>query len=139
MSSGSSAPENRQALWLTGFPTGSDKLYAYFTTLNTFRNYVGSSDSSFLTATPTYDAPLSNVLSVRKGNMMLFISSEGSQASSTSLASSGWSANTDLIDVLSCQKVTSDGSGNAAVNMSGGLPVALYPTNDLSGSGLCSL
>ncbi|KAJ4483787.1 glycoside hydrolase family 13 protein [Lentinula aciculospora] len=139
MSSGNNAPQNRQALWLTGYPTGSDKLYTYFATLNTFRNHIGTSDSAFLTAKPTYDAPLSTVLSVRKGNMMMFISNEGSKTSSTKLTSTGWSANTALVDVLSCQSVSSDGSGNAAVNMNGGLPVAMYPKSYLTGSGLCSL
>ncbi|KAJ4467525.1 glycoside hydrolase family 13 protein [Lentinula lateritia] len=139
MSTGNNAPQNRQALWLTGYPTGSNKLYAYFATLNTFRNHVSTSDSAFLTAKPTYEAPLSTVMSVRKGNMMLFISNEGSKTPSTKLTSSGWSANTALVDVLSCQSVTSDGSGNAAVNMNSGLPVAMYAKNYLTGSGLCSL
>ncbi|GAW02566.1 glycoside hydrolase family 13 protein [Lentinula edodes] len=120
MSTGNNAPQNRQALWLTGYPTGSNKL-------------------AFLTAKPTYEAPLSTVMSVRKGNMMLFISNEGSKTPSTKLTSSGWSANTALVDVLSCQSVTSDGSGNAAVNMNSGLPVAMYPKSYLTGSGLCSL
>lgn len=137
MLSGSSAPYNRQALWLTGYPTGPDTLYPYFTTLNTFRNHVSTSDNTFLTAKPSYSAPTNNVLSVRKGNTLMYISNEGSKAPSTTLTSTGWPVNTVVVDVLSCQKVTTDGKGNAAVNMSGGLPVVLGLESALVGSGLC--
>ncbi|KAJ3768703.1 glycoside hydrolase family 13 protein [Lentinula raphanica] len=139
MSTGTSAPQNRQALWLTGYPTGSDKLYTYFATLNTFRNHVSVSDSAFLTAKPSYSAPSSTVMSIRKGNMVMFISNQGSKATSTQLTSNGWSANTPLIDVMSCQSVTTDGNGNASVNMNGGLPVVMYPKSYLTGLRLCSL
>lgn len=140
MLSGNSAPENRQALWLTGYPTGSGTLYPYITTLNTFRNHVSASDSGFLTAEPTYDALTDNVLSIRQGNMMVYISNEGSKApTSMTFISTGWSADTILVDVMSCQRITADEEGNAEAKMNGGLPIALYPKSYLTGSGLCSL
>lgn len=53
-------------------------------------------------------------------------------------ANTGFTANQAVIEVLSCTAYTADSSGNVVITMSGGLPRVLYPSANLSGSGICS-
>ncbi|TRM69341.1 glycoside hydrolase family 13 protein [Schizophyllum amplum] len=134
---GASDPNNREPLWTSGYATGSDKLYDYFNTLNTLRNFLVK-DSSFASAQAQYTALSGSVLQIEKSGLRVLLANTGSGQDS-SVTVGGWSANESLVDALGCTHVTADGSGNAHVTVKGGLPVALYPESKLSGLGLCSM
>ena len=64
----------------------------------------------------------------------------GGAAQSVTLVTSdtGFTAGEGLVDVLSCVGYTADGSGNVAVELET-LPVVLYPTAGVVGSGICGM
>ena len=51
----------------------------------------------------------------------------------------GFGDSETAVEILSCQVVTTDGSGNLEVSMAEGLPRVFYPKAQLAGSGVCSL
>ncbi|KAF7340243.1 Alpha-amylase [Mycena venus] len=73
---GSNDPLNREALWLTGYST-TNNLVPTFTVLNTFRNYLVKSATSFITTLATYTLLSSSVINVRKGNVVLVLTNSG--------------------------------------------------------------
>ena len=143
--SGSGTPLNREAIWLSGYSTSSE-LYLWITRLNQLRNYAIKQDATYTTskAVPIYSD--SQSIALRKGNngyqiVSLFTNvGAGGVSAAVVLPSSqtGFSANQALVDVLSCESYTTDGSGNLNVASSAGLPRALYPSARLSGSGICT-
>jgi alpha-amylase len=42
-----------------------------------------------------------------------------------------------VVDVLACKKFTTDGKGDLGINISGGVPLVLYSSKQLEGSGIC--
>ncbi|TRM66837.1 glycoside hydrolase family 13 protein [Schizophyllum amplum] len=134
-------PDNREALWLTGYPTGGDKLYDYFATLNQLRNWLvwNADEADYLTAKPSYEvASDAHTLIASKGVMKLLASNVGS-GSDPKVATSGWSAGADLVDALTCTTLTADSRGRATATMPDSAPVAILPTSYLAGSGICGL
>jgi alpha-amylase len=51
--------------------------------------------------------------------------------------SSGFDAGMDVTDVLACDKFTTDGKGDLGINIKGGVPMVLYSSQQLEGSGIC--
>ena len=143
--SGTGTPNNREAVWLSGYSTSS-VLYTWITTLNQLRNYAIKQDANYTTsdASPIYSD--SQTIALRKGDNGYQIVSiftnvgAGGVSAAVVLPSSqtGFGANEALVDVLSCESYTTDGSGNLNVASSQGLPRALYPSARLSGSGICT-
>lgn len=76
------------------------------------------------------------------GNQIIgvFTNSGSGGSPSVTLTSSqtGFTANQDLVDVMSCTSSTTDSSGGLAVTLSGGVPRVYFPADGLSGSGICS-
>ncbi|KAL1669729.1 glycoside hydrolase family 13 protein [Schizophyllum commune] len=134
---GASDPNNREALWTSGYATGSDKLYSYFGQLNTLRNFL-IQDGGFASAKAQYTALSNNVLQIEKSGLRVLLANTGS-GSDSSVTVGGWGSGETVYDALGCQEFTADGNGNAQVTIKGGLPVALYPKSKLSGSGSCGL
>jgi len=142
---GAGVPHNREALWLSGYPTTSE-LYGWIAKLNAIRTWAISRDPSYLSyhAHATYSD--SNAIVVRKGHgnfqtIAIFTNAGAASATTThTMASSatGFTAGQTLVDVLSCSLSTADAStGSVTVTLVGGLPRVLYPLNGLSGSGIC--
>ena len=142
---GGGVPHNREALWLSGYPTTSE-LYGWIAKLNGIRTWAISRDPSYLAyrAHATYSD--SNTIVVRKGHanfhtVAIFTNAGAASATATyTMASSatGFTAGQTLVDVLSCSVFTADAStGSVTVTLVGGLPRVLYPLNGLSGSGIC--
>lgn len=65
-----------------------------------------------------------NNIAVQKGKLLSALTNVGSQgaAASFELSGTGYSANEQLVDVLSCSNITADASGNVNVAYQGGLP-----------------
>lgn len=144
--SGSTIPTNREALWTSGYNQNSD-LYKHIQMLNAIRSRAIYIDDAYLTykADPIYaDA---STIALRKGEAGAAIVSvytnrgSNSGGSTMTLAASrtGYSANTDLVEVLSCATLRVDSRGNLGVTVSNGLPGVYYPRQKLIGSGLCGL
>ncbi|KAH0037353.1 alpha-amylase, partial [Aureobasidium melanogenum] len=141
--SGSSVPNNREALWLSGYSTSS-QLYPFIATLNMIRKQAIKQDTGYLTykAYPVYSD--ASTIVMRKGTtgsqvIGLFTNKGSSGSSSFTLSSeaSGFTAGQAVTDVLSCTSYTADSNGNIAISVNAGAPRVLYPTSKLAGSGLC--
>lgn len=141
--SGGSTPDNREAVWLSGYDT-SATLYSWITNLNAIRSWAISEDSTYLTylAWPIYSD--SHTIGMRKGNtgkqivgVYSNVGASGSTTVALEASSTGFTANQALTDVMSCDSFTADSSGDLSVTISSGLPRILYPTSALSGSSIC--
>lgn len=141
--SGGSVPDNREAVWLSGYDTTAE-LYTFITQLNAIRSWAISKDSTWVTyqAWPIYSD--SHTIGMRKGNVGLQIvgvySNVGSSGSTTvtlEAANTGFTAGQALTDVLSCTAFTADSSGDLSVSISAGVPRVFYPTAALNGSSIC--
>lgn len=117
-------------------------MYHFFTSLNTARQAAGNASSSFFTTQMNISALSSNELLISKPPLISILSNQGSSSSSSSFnlmipsSSSGWAASTTVIDAISCSTFTTDGSGNLAVGIQGGMPRVMID-NSKKGS-LCS-
>ena len=142
---GGSVPYNREAIWLSGYPTTSQPLYNHIAQLNQVRNRAIAQGSDYLTyqAWPTYSD--ANTIVVRKGfdgNQIVGVfSNKGAGGNSYTLnvpaADTGFTAGEQVVEILGCTTITADGSGNVAVPMAQGLPRVLYPLAKVTGSGIC--
>ncbi|KAF8151957.1 alpha-amylase A precursor [Mycena galopus ATCC 62051] len=73
---GSNDPLNREALWLTGYPT-TNNLVPTVTLLNAFRNYLVANGAQFVMTLATYAVVSSSVLILRKGDVVLVLTNSG--------------------------------------------------------------
>ncbi|THX53195.1 alpha-amylase [Aureobasidium pullulans] len=140
---GSGVPNNREALWFSGYSTSST-LYPFIGTLNKIRKQAIKQDTGYVTykAVPVYSD--ASTIVMRKGTtgsqvVGVFTNKGSSGSSSFALTSSasGFTAGQSITDVLSCTSFTTDSNGNLNIAISAGLPRVLYPTSKLTGSGLC--
>ena len=68
--------------------------------------------------------------------MLTLLTNEGSTSTPQwSVPNAGFSANEELVDVLSCTKVNADANGGVTVKGSGGNPQVLMPTSTLPKGG----
>ncbi|KAH8897894.1 alpha-amylase [Thozetella sp. PMI_491] len=141
---GGSTPENREALWLSGYST-SFELYTWITSLNQIRSHAISQDAKYLSynAVPTYND--SSTIALRKGfdgfqivGIFTNVGSAGVASVTLSSSETGFTASEQLVDVMNCAPYTVDSSGSITAQLLGGLPLVLYPRTPLTGSGICS-
>ncbi|PLB45628.1 alpha-amylase [Aspergillus steynii IBT 23096] len=139
--SGSHDPENREALWLSGYDTKAP-LYKATATLNRLRKHASRVDPEYLN-TQTY--PIYKGLSemgFRKGRegrqVVMVLSTQGSQSGEyTVRMMNGYQPSFVVIDVFTCKTYTINDMGELRLDMDKGEPRVLYPTNLMHGSGLC--
>lgn len=141
---GTADPANRQALWPSGFNTNAD-LYKYIRKLNSARKLVTTRDSSYVTSKVKVIQPNSKVLVTAKGSaswqvLSVFTNVGAGASTSFNLASTmtGLTANSKLVDLLTCNVYSADSTGNVAITISSGLPLILYRAEKLSGSDMCA-
>ncbi|WVR07490.1 hypothetical protein IAU60_004532 [Kwoniella sp. DSM 27419] len=122
---GGNDPANREPLWASNYDTSAD-MYKFFASLNAVRKAAGAASSDFYTNQMTVTSPSSSSIMVVKGPLVSILSNSGSSASDATVnvqaSSSNWAANTKIIDAISCESLTTDGSGNLAVTVKQGLP-----------------
>jgi alpha-amylase len=73
-------------------------------------------------------AMFENELLIAKPPLFSLLSNRGSSGSTNttiSSSSSGWPAQTTIIDAITCNTYTTDSSGNLAVSITGGMPLVL--------------
>ncbi|KAJ7259649.1 glycoside hydrolase family 13 protein [Mycena rebaudengoi] len=129
-------PENREALWLTGYPT-TNNLVPTFTILNLLRNYIVKKDSGFLTILAEYKLLGNSVASVRKGSLVLVLTNSGSGVTTNTIID-GFGVGMNLVEVLTCTQMRAGMKGQLPVTLRGE-PMVLYPRFLLSGSKICGL
>jgi len=135
---GSSDPANREALWLSGY--GEDKdLVKHVSALNAARKAAAATDSKFISTPMTFPNTSETTMAVSKPGLLALFTNVGSSGSATwTVSKSGFSPNTELTEVLSCTKVTTDANGGVSAVAVSGLPqVYVASTAVTTGSGLC--
>ncbi|KAI0640874.1 glycoside hydrolase family 13 protein [Trametes meyenii] len=135
-------PANREALWLSGYV--EDKpLVKHVKALNAARKTAIAANSNFVTtATKFLSTGSQSTMAISKAPLLTLLTNGGSSSSSSwTVPDAGYQANEELVDVLTCNKVTADGKGGVTVQGSGGNPQVLLPTSALSkvGSSCSSL
>ncbi|KZT05143.1 glycoside hydrolase family 13 protein [Laetiporus sulphureus 93-53] len=124
---GGNDPYNREALWLSGYV--EDKpLVKHVRTLNAARKAAINASSEFLYTALTFPSVESSTLAVSKYPMLSLLTNGGeSSTPSWSVSDTGFSAGTELIDVLNCTTYTVDSSRGLDVTGYDGLPIVLLP------------
>lgn len=143
--SGGSVPNNREALWLSGYPSSS-VLYTHIQKINQLRSHVISQSSAYVTSKAAVVFSNNSTLVTRKGSVPYSVlgifNNLGSQSASSmlSLSSSetGFGDNEQVIEVLSCNAYTTSSSGTLTTTILNGLPQVFYAAAQLQGSGICS-
>jgi alpha-amylase len=135
--SGGSVPYNREAIWLSGYNKAAT-LYTHIAKINAIRTQaIKNDEQGYLT---TNAVPLStnqHTIVMRKGGndtqvigVFSNVGAGGRGANvSVSASGSGFDGGMQLTEILSCGQYTTDGQGN--------LPLVLYSTLQMKGSGLC--
>jgi alpha-amylase len=121
---GGDEPASREALWFSSYQTQDKPLVEHVTKLNAVRKACIAADSKFLSTQMKVVANNTNNIAVQKGKLLSALTNVGSKgaASTFALTGTGYSANEQLVDVLSCANVTADASGNVNVAFIGGNP-----------------
>jgi alpha-amylase len=142
--SGGAVPNDREAIWLSGYPTDSE-LYTWIASINQIRNQAIYKDSGYLLykAYPVYSDDSTIVM--RKGDtdyqIISVFTNLGAGGSSYTLtlpsSDTGFSDSQSVVEIGSCTVTSTDSSGNLDVPMASGLPRIYYPQAQLTGSGVC--
>ncbi|KAL3455939.1 glycoside hydrolase superfamily [Aspergillus heterothallicus] len=140
--SGGNNPQNREAIWLTGYKTDA-VLYKLFGTLNTLRKHVIRLGADYLDSAtaPIYrdDGALAFKKGIEGRHVVMLLSTQGStQASEFTLGLKvAYNAGTDVTEILHCTNHTVADNGEMVVSMDKGEPRVFFPTSLMGGSGLC--
>ncbi|KAF2634086.1 family 13 alpha amylase in complex with acarbose [Massarina eburnea CBS 473.64] len=143
--SGFADPANREATWLAGYSRDSE-LYKLTAAVNQVRNRALTINTTY----STYDTWAvwndTNTIALRKGfdgkQIVSIFTNKGNSSDSWTLSlpstSSGWTSGFEVVEVLTCAKLTVDTDGNLNVPMEGGAPRIYFPTAAVGDSGICA-
>ncbi|KXT05837.1 hypothetical protein AC578_1103 [Pseudocercospora eumusae] len=138
--SGDVDPYNREPLWPSGYNTKSS-LYTFIAKVNGARNLAIRKDSTYAaTKSKVVYSDTKIMVTLKQGLLSVFTdfgSSSGGSAIVTP-SKTGFAGSTKYTDLLSCNVVKTDPSGNLAVSISYGAPRVFYKTSELSGTDLCA-
>lgn len=128
---GQSTPFNREAIWLSGYPTDGE-LYQATKACNAARKNAQADDSSYLTFQNYHFYTDGDTIAMRKGKMVTILSQLSSTGSDYTLnLDSGYDAGTQVTELLTCSDLTVSSNGTLAVPMSAGQPRVYYPTDSI--------
>ncbi|ESZ90168.1 glycoside hydrolase family 13 protein [Sclerotinia borealis F-4128] len=145
----SSVPSNREALWLLSSPYSptTPPLSIHIASLNQIRNQAIYIDPTYVTykAYPIYSN--AHTIVMRKGyagkQIIGIFSNKGSAAGNYTVAltgaQTGFAGGVQVVEVLACETMVTDGGGGLGVVVRGGLPRVYYGRAGLVGSGVCGL
>ncbi|TRM63224.1 glycoside hydrolase family 13 protein [Schizophyllum amplum] len=136
---GGDEPANREALWLSGYPTDND-LYKAVVALNAARKSAMSADESFLTTKMSFISQSDiGAMAISKPPLLGLFTNTGSNGSASFSVEGVYDAGETLVDVLTCNAITADDSGKVSASASGGMPQVLIPASSLKSSyGVCA-
>jgi alpha-amylase len=135
-------PSNREALWSAAYAQ-EKPLVKQVKALNLARKAAIGANPKFLVTAVKFPSPSKSQIAVAKPPMLALLTNVGSSAKapatwSLDAASTGYAPNTDLVDVLSCTKVTTDAKGAVSTTSKAGAPIVLVPASTLAkGGALC--
>lgn len=141
---GAEDPDNREAVWLSGYNTGAD-LYKITASLNQIRNRAIEVDADYVTYQNWVIYSDTTTIAMRKGfdgaQVITVLSNKGANgdAYTLNLGNTGWTSGTQVVEVLTCSTVTVTSSSTVTVPMANGLPRVYFAASNLSGSGICNL
>ncbi len=132
--SGKSDPNNREALWLSGYNKESD-YYKLIAKANAARNAAVYQDSSYATSQLSVIFSNDHVIATKRGSVVSVFNNLGSSGSSdVTISNTGYSSGEDLVEVLTCSTVS--GSSDLQVSIQGGQPQIFVPAK--YASDICS-
>ncbi|KAJ7935184.1 putative alpha-amylase AmyA [Mycena leptocephala] len=124
-SDGPADPYNREALWLyNNYSTTAKPTYGRITKLNKLRKYLATS-TNFLTAHSANVQQQAQDLAMLRAGVLTVVTNRGSSSGTNSWAitTSGFSANTVVVEIFTCATSTVDSSGTLTVSIKNGLPM----------------
>src|SRR3569833_248332 len=141
--SGGTVPNNREALWTSGYNTISE-LYQLILMLNQLRSAAIAWNSGYVTTQAVSWLSDSHTIAMRKGapgSQVVSVynnygSSGGGQAVTLAASSTDFGAGKRIADVVACVAYTTDSSGNLSLSQST-LPKILVLLDILRGTALC--
>lgn len=135
---GGSDPDNREALWLSGYVENKD-LVNHVQALNMARKAAIAANGSFLTTTMTFPSASESTMVISKLPLLALFTNVGSNGSASwTVSTTGYQPNTRLTDILTCKNITTDGNGGVSTTASNGMPQVYIPSSMVtSNSGLC--
>lgn len=121
-------------LWLSGYDT-SKPLVKHARVMNAARKAAASANNQFYTTPLKFLTVTQSQIAVSKPPMLALLTNQGSSATTTwNVGAAGFQPNQQLIDVVSCTTVTTDGSGAIKVNSPGGNPMVFLPASSFNSS-----
>ncbi|WWC57793.1 uncharacterized protein I303_100328 [Kwoniella dejecticola CBS 10117] len=130
-------PNNREALWnYNNYNTGGDT-YKRITNLNKIRDLLASK-GNFLTSVATVLKIQDNDIALQREDALIVLTNRGSSGSGTwSIGGTKFGNNADVVDLLSCDKGKTDGSGALSVSWSTGQPFVFVSSQIAADGGFC--
>lgn len=137
---GGADPANREALWSSGYAQDKD-LVKQVKALNGARKAAIGANKKFTSTAMTFPSTTQSTIAIAKPGLLALLTNVGTGGKASwkvDGSASGFEANTDLVDVLSCTTVHTDGQGGVSVDSDGGKPKVLVPAKSLDKKGsLC--
>jgi len=132
--------ENREAMWTSQYDNTTE-MYQHFSKLNKARSAIGSASASFYTDKASIAATTEHEIAVAKGSMLSVLSNRGSgsgSASTMNIPNLSYDANTQLLDVVSCNTSTTKSDKSLDVVVQDGAPQVYIPASFNSDNSICS-
>ncbi|KAF9467000.1 glycoside hydrolase family 13 protein [Collybia nuda] len=140
---GGNDPNNREALWPTGFDT-SKPLVDHVKTLNAARKAAVAANDKFLTTSMSFIGQSdSAVLAVSKPPLLGLLTNAGNKSTGSTKwtipGSAGlFKAGESVVNVFECKSINADDKGGITVQANGGMPQLMMPASMLGkAGGLC--
>ena len=120
---GGNDPHNREAIWLADYSTRAI-LYSFIASLNQLRNREIYKSPEYLTEKASVIYSDEHNIAMHKGRIVSVYSNQGADSPDYTLVLSNttYDANQTLVEILTCNNITVDATGNLSVAMTQGLP-----------------
>lgn len=123
------------SLWLSGYDTNKP-LVQHAQALNAARKAAAAANSNFYNTPVKFIESTTEHIAVSKPPMLALLTNEGASSSPQWIVgSAGYQPNEDLVDVVSCTKVTADSNGGISTSAQNGNPMVFVPASALSKKG----
>lgn len=121
-------PYNREALWTSDYDQ-TNPYYTTIATLNAVRKNAIAQDATFVTSNTTVIQHDVDYMVMKKGDLLSCLFNDGIYGSNATLSIplAGYSANIQLIEVLTQNITTTDSLGGLTIKRNSGAPLIYYP------------
>ncbi|WVQ76873.1 hypothetical protein IAR50_006547 [Cryptococcus sp. DSM 104548] len=138
VSDGSADPQNREALWNYNDYATTGETFQRIANLNKIRSGLGGADSSFYETVGSVVAQQDDDIAIKRGNALAVLTKRGGQGTGTwTVSGAGFGNDASIVDLLSCDTVTTSSSGDVSVTWTAGQPFVYVTADVASGAGLC--